>query len=336
MKSAHLTNILNLPRQPLGFFPTPLIELTKLSKKLAGPKVYMKRDDNTGLALGGNKTRKLEFIFGEALAQGADTIITAGAAQSNHCRQTAAAAASLGLACHLVLGGKEPEHLNGNLLLDKIFGCHIHWSGSNRKGEDIPKLVAQLEQEGKKPYVIPYGGSSELGAIGFVEAFRELESQRQNMNIEFTHIVFASSSGGTQAGLMLGNKIFNASSQIIGINIDKGETDKVPFDQYIVALANSTAKLIDVDYEFSATDLILNSDYVGEGYGVVGALENEAIEITAQTEGILLDPVYTGRAMGGLLDMIRTGKIKKTDSVLFWHTGGAPALFAYAGDLDIG
>lgn len=330
-----LSKLTQLPRQSLGYFPTPLIELTKLSQKLNGPTIYMKRDDHTGLALGGNKTRKLEFIFGDAHTQGADTIITAGAAQSNHCRQTAAAAASLGLECHLVLGGEEPTQAQGNLLLDKLFGCHIHWAGANRKGEDIPELVEQLKSEGKKPYVIPYGGSSELGAVGFVEAFRELESQRQEISINFTHIVFASSSGGTQAGLMLGNKIFESSYQIVGINIDKDESNETPFDQNIVALANSTAKLLDTHYEFSADDLLLNADYVGEGYGVVGELENEAIEMTAQTEGILLDPVYTGRAMGGLIDMIRTGQIKPSDSVLFWHTGGAPALFAYASDLDV-
>lgn len=325
----------NIPRESLGFFPTPLVELIKLSKKLNGPRIFMKRDDNTGLALGGNKTRKLEFILGDALAQGADTIVTAGAAQSNHCRQTAAAAASLGLECHLVLGGKEPEHFDGNLLLDKVFGCSIHWAGKNRKGEGIPQIVEQLKNDGKKPYVVPYGGSNELGALAFVEALKELEYQCQNMKASFTHIVFASSSGGTQAGLMLGKKILQSSSQIVGINIDKGETDKVPFNQYIVSLANSTSKLIGENHRFSGADLILNSDYVGEGYGVIGALENEAILLTAQTEGILLDPVYTGRAMGGLIDMIRTGKIKKTDSVLFWHTGGAPALFAYSDSLDL-
>ena len=325
----------HIPRQSLGFFPTPLIALSRLSKALDGPTIFMKRDDNTGLALGGNKTRKLEFIMGDALAQGADCVITAGAAQSNHCRQTAAAAASLGLECHLVLGGEEPEQTSGNLLLDKIFGSHIHWAGANRKGEDIPKIVEQLTKQGKKPYVIPYGGSNELGALAFVEAFKELESQRESMDVLFTHIVFASSSGATQAGLMLGKKILNSPAQIVGINIDKGETDKVPFDQYTVALANSTASLIGADHQFSETDLTLNSDYVGEGYGVVGTLENEAIAMTAQTEGILLDPVYTGRAMGGLIDMIRSGKIKKTDRVLFWHTGGAPALFAYSSDLDM-
>lgn len=327
-------NYQHIPRESLGYFPTPLIELTKLSKKLDGPRIFMKRDDNTGLALGGNKTRKLEFILADALAQGADTIVTAGASQSNHCRQTAAAVASLGLECHLVLGGTEPEHFDGNLLLDKIFGCSIHWAGKNRKGEDIPQLVEQLINEGKKPYVVPYGGSNELGALAFVEALKELEKQRQTIDTSFTHIIFASSSGGTHAGLMLGKKILQSSYQIVGINIDKGETDKVPFNQYIVSLANSTAKLIGAEHTFSDADLILNSDYVGEGYGVIGALENEAISLTAQTEGILLDPVYTGRAMGGLINMIRTGKIKKTDSVLFWHTGGAPALFAYSDGLD--
>jgi L-cysteate sulfo-lyase len=325
----------NLPKASLGYFPTPLIELTRLGKTLGGPNIYMKRDDNTGLALGGNKTRKLEYIIGDALAKGADTVITAGAIQSNHCRQTAGAAASLGLECHLVLGGEEPEQPQGNLLLDKVYGCHIHWAGENRKGEDIPALVAQLKAEGKKPYVIPYGGSNELGAVAFIEAYKELNAQREALKVDFSHIIFASSSGATHAGLMLGNKILQTHSQIVGINIDKGEMDKVPFDEHIVSLANSTAQLIAADYQFTADDLILNSDYVGDGYGVIGKLEKEAIALTAQNEGILLDPVYTGRAMGGLLDMIRTRQLKPTDSVLFWHTGGAPALFAYADDLDI-
>jgi len=325
----------NLPKASLGYFPTPLIELSRLSAKLNGPKIYMKRDDNTGLALGGNKTRKLEYIIGDALAKGADTVITAGAIQSNHCRQTAGAAASLGLECHLVLGGEEPEQPQGNLLLDKVYGCHIHWAGENRKGEDIPALVTQLKAEGKKPYVIPYGGSNELGAVAFIEAYKELNAQREALKVDFSHIIFASSSGATHAGLMLGNKMLETHSQIVGINIDKGEMDKVPFDEHIVSLANSTAQLIAADYQFTADDLILNSDYVGDGYGMIGELEKEAIALTAQNEGILLDPVYTGRAMGGLIDMIRTGQIKATDNVLFWHTGGAPALFAYADDLDI-
>ncbi|MCV6636411.1 D-cysteine desulfhydrase family protein [Candidatus Albibeggiatoa sp. nov. NOAA] len=315
----------------LGFFPTPIIELSNLSRVLGGAQIFMKRDDLTGLALGGNKTRKLEYILSDAIAQGCDTIITAGAAQSNHCRQTVAAAAKLGLECHLILGGSEPDAVTGNLLLDKVMGCHIHWAGEHRKGEDIPELYEQLQLAGKKPYIVPYGGSNELGAISFVEATRELVSQDRS----FTHIVFASSSGGTHAGLMLGKEIFKQSYQVIGINIDKGEIDNMPFCQHIVSLANRTARLLRLSHELTAADLILEDEYIGEGYGIVSELEREAITLTAQTEGILLDPVYTGRAMGGLIDMIRSQHITKEDKVLFWHTGGAPALFAYSQDLAL-
>lgn len=321
----------NFPKISLGIFPTPVTELPNLSKKLGGPSIFIKRDDLTGLALGGNKTRKLETILGDAIAQGCDTIITAGAAQSNHCRQTAAAAAKLDMDCHLVLGGKQPKHINGNLLLDKIFGCHIHWGGSNRKGEDIPEIFNQLKAAGRKPYIVPYGGSNELGAIAFFGAVEELTKQIEET---FTHIVFASSSGGTHAGLMLGKHIFKQEFELVGISIDKDEIDGQMLDQYIINLANRTANVIGLDSTFSDQDLILNTDYIGEGYGVVGELENEAIKLTAQLEGILLDPVYTGRAMGGLIDMVRIGAFNKDDKVLFWHTGGAPALFAYSDSLN--
>lgn len=321
----------NFPKQSLGFFPTPVTGLPRLSNALGGAKIFIKRDDMTGLALGGNKTRKLEYLLGDAIASGCDSIITAGAAQSNHCRQTAAAAAHLNMACHLLLGGEKPEQTTGNLLIDTLLGCQIHWAGKNRKGEDIPELFEKLTASGKCPYIVPYGGSNELGALSFIDAVEELE--RQTVGEPFSHIVFASSSGGTQAGLMVGKKLFEKNYQLIGINIDKDETGQVPFDQHIISLANRTAKMIGLDYNFSDQDLVLNSDYVGEGYGVVGDLENEAIKLTAQYEGILLDPVYTGRAMGGLIDMIRTGAIARDSKVLFWHTGGIPALFAYSGDL---
>ncbi len=320
----------NIPRLPLGFFPTPIAPLHNLSKGLGdGLSISIKRDDNSGLAMGGNKTRKLEFILADALASGADTIITAGAIQSNHCRQTAAAAASLQLECHLVLGGHAPDSASGNLLLDKLFGCHIHWAGSNRKGEDIPERVEQLRKQGKKPYVVPYGGSNELGALAFVEALKELKIQTDESHDSFTHIVFASSSGGTQAGLMLGKKILNAQYQLIGINIDKDESGQPALRDHILSLANNTAGYIDLNFKFTEKDLILNDNYTGAGYGVVGKPEKEAISLCARTEGILLDPVYTGRAMAGLIDMIRRGEIDKEARVLFWHTGGAPALFAY-------
>ena len=320
-----------IQKTSLGFFPTPLVELSRLSHFLGGPKIFMKRDDLTGLALGGNKTRKLEYILADALKQGCDTIITAGAAQSNHCRQTAAAAAQLNLECHLLLGGEAPSKVQGNLLLDHIFDAQIHWTGSNRKGEDIARLFTQLTAAGKKPYVVPYGGSNELGAVSFIEAVAEIQ-QQQTAN-DFSHVVFASSSGGTHAGLILGKHIYKQSFELVGINIDKDSNASLPFDQQIIQLVNSTAKLIGLDYAFSPDQLILNSDYVGEGYGVIGAQENEAIALTAKYEGILLDPVYTGRAMAGLIHLIRSGNITKSDKVLFWHTGGAPALFAYADDL---
>ena len=318
----------NIKKVSLGFFPTPLVYLPNLSKKLGGPKIYIKRDDQSGLAFGGNKTRKLEFILGDALAKNADTVITAGATQSNHCRQSAAAAAKLGLECHLVLGGEKPQNPKGNLLLDEIFGAHIHWAGKNRKGEDIPAIAKKLIEKGKHPYIIPYGGSNELGATGFVEAFKELVFQQKKLELSFEHIVFASSSGGTQAGLMLGKKIFESSSNIIGINIDKGETGDTPFEEYILSLANKTVKFLGLEHNFTKRELILNSDYTGEGYGIVGDLEKEAISLLAKSEGILLDPVYTGRAMGGLIDMIFKKRFSKNDKVLFWHTGGTPALFA--------
>jgi len=322
-----------IEKTSLGYFPTPLIELSRLSQFLDGPKIFMKRDDLTGLALGGNKTRKLEYILADALKQGCDTIITAGAAQSNHCRQTAAAAAKLNLECHLLLGGEAPLKAQGNLLLDHLFDCHIHWTGSNRKGEDTARIFAQLKAAGKKPYLVPYGGSNELGAMSFIDAIAELQQQKDGR--EFSHVVFASSSGGTHAGLILGKQIYNKTFELVGINIDKDTDASLPFDQHVTQLVNSTAKLIGLDYTFQKNELILNSDYVGDGYGVLGPQENEAIALTAKLEGILLDPVYTGRAMAGLIHLIRSGNIGKTDEVLFWHTGGAPSLFAYADDLDL-
>jgi L-cysteate sulfo-lyase len=321
---------IQLARSSLGFFPTPTVRLNRLTEAVGGAEIYIKRDDLTGLALGGNKTRKLEYILADALAQGCDTIITAGAAQSNHCRQTAAAAAYLGLACHLVLGGEAPTQATGNLLLDQLFGSQIHWAGEHRKGEDIPALQAELAAAGHKPYVVPYGGSNELGAVAFLQATRELLAQTAE---PFTHIVFASSSGGTQAGLMLGKVACDQHYQVTGINIDKGESGDQPFATHVLELANRTALMLGMAHQFAPADVVLNDDYLGDGYAVVGAREREAILLTARTEGILLDPVYTGRAMGGLLAMLRSEEIAKDARVLFWHTGGAPALFAYADSL---
>ncbi|PKL44058.1 MAG: D-cysteine desulfhydrase family protein [Candidatus Riflebacteria bacterium HGW-Riflebacteria-2] len=325
---------LELPREPLGFFPTPVHELANLGRALGGPRIFIKRDDQTGLAFGGNKTRKLEYIIGRALAQGADTLITAGAGQSNHCRQTAAAAASLNMACHLVLGGSAPETANGNLLLDQLLGAQIHWAGKHRKGEDIPKIEEELRKAGRQPFVVPYGGSNELGATGFVEALCELDSQTFELQTDFDHIVFASSSGGTQAGLMVGKKLLKKNYEITGIAIDKEGSAEKSLSELILDLANSTASYLETGFEVDKSDLILNEEYTGAGYGIIGEAEKEAIRLTAKHEGILLDPVYTGRAMAGLIGLIRQGRFKKDEAILFWHTGGAPALFASAEELQ--
>ena len=320
----------NLPRQSFGFLPTPIHELPRLSEYLGGPRILIKRDDQTGLALGGNKTRKLEFLIAEALVQGCDTVITAGAAQSNHCRQTAAAAAQVGLGCHLALGGFSPVTSRGNLLLAKLLGAHVHWTGNQRKGESIPAVAENLRSQGSRPYIIPYGGSNATGALGFVVAASEVKCQLEQLGETLDAIVLASSSGGTQAGLTLGKQMFDLQATVVGIGIDKEESGGQSFETQLADLATATAAKLEVEAVYSPQDFVLNDQYLGSGYGMVGDLEREAIALMAQTEGILLDPVYSGRAMGGLLDMIRSREFKAGQTLLFWHTGGTPALFAYA------
>lgn len=323
----------NLPRKQLGFFPTPITEMKRLTKTLAGPRLFLKRDDMTGLAFGGNKTRKLEFLIGDALSKGCDTIITGGAEQSNHCRQTAAACAASGLECHLVLGGSEPDFSKGNLLLDKLFGAKIHWDGEYRKGEKIPKISEELYQSGRKPYIIPYGGSNTIGVAGYIEAVREIKLQLTEMNQKISHIVFASSSGGTHAGLVLGKYIYSQDFKLIGIEIDKAEYEGLSYPDHLLKLANSAAVFFGVENSFSQKDFILRNEYLGGGYGVVGELEKDSIKLLARTEGIIVDPVYTGRAFGALVDMIRRDEFTSNDTVLFWHTGGTPSIFSYGNEI---
>lgn len=318
----------HLPRIALADLPTPIEELPRLSRELGGPRLWVKRDDQTGLATGGNKSRKLELLIAEALAQGADVVITAGAAQSNHCRQTAAAAARAGLGCALVLGGEPPSTATGNTLLIQLLGAQIYWTGPDRRGERLEEVADQVRADGHRPYVIPYGGSNAIGAVGYVLAMQELNQQLQGLSID--RIVFASSSGGTQAGMVVGARLTGFDGQILGIQIDKGEAGDDPYPVHLARLANATAVHLGLAGDFSPDDFVVNPDYTGAGYGVLGDLEREAIRLVAHLEGLLLDPVYTGRAMGGLMDMIRRGVIGRDESVLFWHTGGTPALFAYA------
>lgn len=322
-----------LPRIAIAHLPTPLERLPRLSAALAGPEVWIKRDDQTGLAGGGNKTRKLEFLVAAAQAAAADTLITGGAPQSNHCRQTAAAAAKAGLRAVLVLGG-ESKAATGNILLDQLLGAEIVWTGAGSRDAAMQATFDQQQAAGYRPYLIPYGGSSPTGAAGYVAAVAELVEQMETMGLPpFDRFVFASSSGGTHAGLAVGAKALKLPSQVLGISIDKPLVELT--GDTVAGLATETAALLGLDDVFAAEDIAANANYLGGGYGVMAGPEREAIYLFAQTEGILLDPVYTGRAAAGLIDLIRTGEIGRHERVLFWHTGGLPALFAphYAQEL---
>ncbi|HMS32904.1 MAG TPA: D-cysteine desulfhydrase family protein [Ignavibacteria bacterium] len=308
----------------LCFLPTPLHPLKNLSQKYPGHRLYIKRDDLTGLAGGGNKARKLEYLIFDALNKNCDTIITGGAQQSNHCRQTAAACAVVGLKCHLALGGNEPEKYEGNLLSSFLFGAKIHFTGEHRKGEDIPGIKSDLERKNKKCCVIPYGGSNVTGALGFVNAVSELKDQLEEMSLNIDHIFFASSSGGTQAGLILGSELFNLKSELMPVNIDKEDQEGLTLEENILNILNNGADLLNIKKEFSAADVKLIRGYDSPGYGVVTGNESSAIKQIAESEGILLDPVYTGRAFYAMLDHLEKKKLKTNSNILFLHTGGLP------------
>jgi L-cysteate sulfo-lyase len=311
----------------LTFLPTPIEPLERLSRSLGGPEIWIKRDDQTGLATGGNKARKLEFLVADALAQGADHLVTTGAPQSNHARQTAAAAARYGLGCSLVLRGRRPETTTGNLLLDELFGAHVYWCDLPNCPNEIGRVMNTLRSIGLRPYFVPLGGSNVIGATGYVMAMRELTEQMAAAHLNFDFIVFASSSGGTQAGLVVGARAFGFRGTVLGISVDHPAES---LQTQVAALATATATHIGLD-ALSVADLVsVNDDYVGEGYARVGETEREAIHMMAQIEGILLDPVYTGRAFGGLIDLIRWGAFTRGQRVLFWHTGGTAALPAFA------
>ncbi len=335
----------HLPRHRLAFLPTPVHPLPRLNAWLhdqgIDADIWIKRDDQTGLALGGNKTRKLEFLAGDALARGCDTLITTGAAQSNHCRQTAAAAAQAGLDCHLVLSGTPagaPNGApNGNLLLDHLLGATIHWTTRENRIATLRDLDAELSAAGRRPYFVTYGGSDPVGATGYASALAELAGQMQESATPFDAVVFASSSGGTQAGLVAGAWTLGMDVRIVGISIDEPQ-DRLAAG--VAALASDTARHIGHPHDFTPSDIVVDDGYLGGGYGVMGDLEREAIRVMASVEGILLDPVYTGRAFGGLLSILRRAPETlsggdRPPRLLFWHTGGAPALFAYAADLHI-
>jgi D-cysteine desulfhydrase family pyridoxal phosphate-dependent enzyme len=302
--------------------PTRVEEMPRLSEFLGGPCLLVKRDDQTGLAFGGNKTRKLEFLVAEAQAQGAKMLISAGAIQSNHCRQTAAAAARFGLDCTLVLTGNLPSQPSANLLLDEMFGAEIVYVADRADRDRIlQETYDKAVQAGKKPYLVPYGGSSPTGALGYAFAMEELMKQ----DVKTDWIVFATSSGGTHAGLTLGKRVFDYPGKVLGISIDESEAW---LKSHVSALASDASELLGERIEFSPDNVMATDAYCQAGYGVLTDAEREAVKLFAKYEGLLLDPVYTGRAAAGMLDLIRKGYFKKEETVLFWHTGGQPALFA--------
>lgn len=322
----------HLPRVSLAHLPTPLEEMPRLREALGGgPRLLVKRDDQTGLATGGNKTRKLEFLVAEALAQGADTLITAGGPQSNHCRQTAAAAAKMGLRCVLVLSGHPLPRAqwNGNLFLDDLLGAEVRWAGDRDREAALAEAEGTLQADGARPYVIPVGGSVPIGAAGYVAAVEELAEQLAARGERADRIVFASGSAGTHAGVLVGAKALDLGARVEGIADDKngGLWEKVK------TLASATAARLSLNLSFSEEDVILHDAYGAPGYGVITDAEREAIRLLACTEGIIADPVYTGRALAGLIDLVRQRAFGPQETVLFWHTGGVAGLFPRAAEL---
>lgn len=309
------------PRLRFAQLPTPIEPMVRLSSFLNGPRLWIKRDDLTGVGMGGNKIRKLEYLIAEAQANGAKTIITTGAVQSNHCRQTAALAAKQGYKCKLVLTGENDSLVDGNLLLDKLFGAKIIFT----KNEDRELILKEEFQKswtsGERPYLIPLGGSTPVGTLGYLTAFEEFLIQGTEIN----WIIIASSSGGTQAGLELGKRRSNWNGNIIGINVGS-DFDDLP--ERIAYLSTEASDRFGERIKFQKDEIRICEDYQRTGYGNTTENEIKAIQLFARLEGIILDPVYTARAAAGMMDLIRRETFKSTDSVLFWHTGGIPAVFS--------
>ncbi len=326
-----------IQRRTLAHLPTPLEPLARLSAALGGPKLLVKRDDCTGLGLGGNKTRKLEFLMAEALARGADTVITTGGVQSNHVRQTAAAAAKLGLACELVLtrvvpwGGPDYE-LSGNIQLDRLFGAkvHLHDSDTDRSAA-METLAESLQRAGRTPYLIPTGGSNMTGALGYAAAAAELAAQAAGQGEKIAAVVHASSSGGTQAGLTAGFAALDPAVRVIGIDVD-AHPQAVAAE--VRRLAAEVWERLALPGSFPDDKVILQDGYAGAAYGLPTDAMAEAVQRTACLEGLLLDPVYSGKAMAGLIGLIDAGAFAADGTVVFLHTGGMPALFPYREALE--
>lgn len=322
----------SVPRLELGHGPTPLEPLHRLSRELGGPMIWLKRDDCTGLATGGNKTRKLEYLMADALEQGADCIVTYGAVQSNHARQTAAACAKLGLPCHLLLSQRvdwphESYQTQGNVLLDKLLGAILHTSSLEDAATARKKLLEKLQGEGRRVYEIPAGGSSPVGALGYTRCLEELMAQCADQGVGGNLIVHASASAGTQTGLVFGKSVLDLDAKILGINVF--HPDPQTLKDRVTQLATKMAESLPQAELKQAFDVQVNHAYFGAGYGQPTQGCIRAINMAAQLEGLLFDPVYSGKALAALIDQINLGNLNHLDDVILIHTGGGASLGAY-------
>ncbi|MBC7801891.1 MAG: D-cysteine desulfhydrase [Gemmatimonadaceae bacterium] len=326
-------NLAEFPRTKLCQTPTPLELLPRLTKALGGPQIWMKRDDLTGMGLGGNKVRKLEFLVGDALAKGADHLVTQGAVQSNHVRQTAAVAAKLGLACTAVLEHRidtnDSAYLNsGNVLLDRLLGCHLEYRpGGTDMQAAIEEVGARLTRDGARPYLIPGGGSNAVGALGYAAVALELLVQANEIGLRIDRLVHATGSAGTQAGLVAGLHAMSSPMRVLGIGVRQPKDRQ---EANVLRLAQATATHMGIDRPLPPDAVEANCDYVGAGYGLPTPGMAEAVQMVARLEGIFLDPVYSGKGMAGLIDLIRRGVFAAEHTVVFLHTGGSSGLFGYA------
>lgn len=334
-----IMQLAGVPRVSLCNLPTPLHEAAGLSRALGGPRIFLKRDDETGLAIGGNKGRKLEFLIADALEKGADTVISSGSVGSNYIRMSAAAARKCGLESVSVLIGEMPDEIQGNLLLDQVFDSEIHVineptnefmcknaANPNLVGDIVKSIADEKRKEGKNPYILPGAGFGPLGEAGYMVAASEISDQCYDLGIRPRYAVIAAGSGSTMAGLALGLKVLNTGIRVIGIDMSRLRTIEA-FTERIVGTARDTSEYFSLPVTLDADDFELY-DYAGEGYPTPSPEAYEAIKLVAETEGVLLDPVYSAKAMAGLIDLVGKGKFNKDDIVLFVHTGGIPALFA--------
>lgn len=324
-------NIESLPRLHLATLPTPLDEAPRLSEWL-GVRVLFKRDDLTGFALGGNKARKLEFLIADALLNKAEVVVTGGGPQSNHARMTAAAARRAGMNAILVFTGNPPDESNGNLLLDEILGAEIlytHTENTSETDRTIERVTAELSAKNQRPYLIPRGGSTVLGCISYVLAVGELIEQLSANNVEPDFVFITTGSCGTHAGILAGYKYCRAKTPVIGITVSRPVSEG---EQRIMRLVQDTSNFLGTPLPIERGEVIIKDGYVGQGYGFITPEAREAILQVARLEGVFLDPVYTGKTMAGLIDLVRRGEIPRGSTVVFWHTGGAPGLFGHAKD----